>query len=206
MKKAFARIPQEKRDKIIQACIEEFGEAGYEKCSTDRIIHRAGISKGGLYEYISSKKELFLYIVEYSYTELYDYLRMRIHTGGISLPPDILERFRLISSLAIDFYLAHPRFISLITKTYQINDQELTDRIHEFFSIQFLDIFGDVDVRNLNHPKEKILDLLSWLLLKTRQDFLIELEKDTDIRTIQDHYLKNWDFYISVLNSGIYTN
>ena len=142
--------------------------------------------------------------MEYSYIELYDYLRMRIQTGGISLPPDILERFRLISGLAIDFYLAHPRFISLITKTYQMNDQALADQIHECFSRQFLDIFGDIDIQDLNYPKRKILDLLSWLLLKTRQDFLIEMEKDADIRSIQENYLKNWDFYISILSRGIY--
>ncbi len=204
MKKAFARISSEKRDKIIQVCIEEFGTWGYEKSSTDRIIKRAGISKGGLYEYISSKEELFLYIVEYSYTELYSYLRKRIQEEQAPLPKDILERIRLVSSMAIDFYLAHPRFIALITKTYQIAEQEISRRIHEYFAEQFLDIFGDTDELNLKFPKSRILELLTWLLLKTRQEFLEELEKEQDIKTIQKKYMDNWEFYITILKQGIY--
>jgi len=204
MKKTFERIPEEKREKIIQACIEEFGEQGYEKSSTDRIIRKAGISKGGLYEYISSKRELFLYIVEYSYRALYDYLRKRIREEQIDLPEDILERFRLVSSLAIDFYLAHPRFVSLINRTHQLADKPLSDEVNSFFTSQFLDLFGNTDETRLRYPKERLLDLLSWLLLKTRYDFLTEMENNQDIQVIHDRYLQNWDFYISVLTGGIY--
>ncbi len=204
MKKAFARISPEKREKIIQACIEEFSTWGYEKSSTDRIIKKAGISKGGLYEYISSKKELFLFIVEHSYSELYDYLKERIRADHQNFPKDILERILLVSSFAIDFYLIHPGFISLITKTQQITEKEISRQIHNYFASQFLDIFGDVDESRLNFPKEKILDLFSWLLLKTRQEFMEELSKDQDIQTIHDNYMNNWDFYISILKNGIY--
>ncbi|OQY31425.1 MAG: hypothetical protein B6241_14110 [Spirochaetaceae bacterium 4572_59] len=204
MKETFARIPAEKREKIIQACIDEFAEFGYEKSSTDRIIKKAGISKGGLYEYISTKKELFLYIVEYSYTQLYDYLRERIKAEGLALPSDILDRNRLVSRLAIIFYLAHPRFISLINKTYHMGNREMEEQIHSCFASQFLDIFGDVELSGLNYPKEKILDLLSWLLHRTRQEFLQELEQNPNVQEVHDNYLKNWDFYHSVLAEGIY--
>lgn len=204
MKKTFARIPAEKREKIIQACIDEFGEFGYEKSSTDRIIKKAGISKGGLYEYISSKKDLFFYIVEYSYTQLYDYLRERIKDEKISLPSDILDRNKLVSKLAIDFYQAHPGFISLINKTYHMGDREVEEQIHKCFASQFLDIFGDVDLSALKYPKDRILDLLSWLLHRTRQEFLQELEQNPNVQEVHDNYLKNWDFYHSVLTDGIY--
>ena len=204
MKKAFARISQEKKNKIIQACMEEFGEQGYEKSSTDRIIQKAGISKGGLYEYTSSKKELFLYIVEYSYTELYNYLQERINREHSPLPTDILERIRLVSSLAIDFYLTHPRFITLITKTHQMPDEDISERIHRYFASRFLEIFGDVDESALDYPKEKILNLLTWLLLKTRREFIEEMEKNNEIGKIKTNYMENWDFYISILKNGIY--
>lgn len=204
MKETFLRLPEVKREKVIQACIEEFGKSGYENSSTDRIIRKAGISKGGLYEYISSKKELFIYVVEYSYKALYDYLREQIHQMDSPLPQDILERVRLISSMAIDFYLDHPRFVSLITKTHQISDAGLAEEIQEYFTKEFLDIFGNTSEDSLRFPRKKILDLLAWLLLKTRYEFLVELEKEENIKTIHDHYLKNWDFYISILSEGIY--
>ena len=51
MKRTFENLPVEKKERILQACIHEFGEHGYDGSSVDRVIKRAGISKGGLYEY-----------------------------------------------------------------------------------------------------------------------------------------------------------
>ena len=205
MKDTFLRLSEEKREKIIQACIDEFGSRGYEHSSTDRIIRKAGISKGGLYEYISSKKELFLYIVEYSYKALYDYLREQVRLRGDVLPDDILDRFRLIASLAFDFYQAHPRFISLITKTHQITDPDLVREVEACFKKEFLDIFGNCSMDDLAYPGEKVLELLTWLLLKTRYEFLSDRERGEDGNILRTHYMGHWDFYISVLKGGIYS-
>jgi TetR/AcrR family transcriptional regulator len=60
---AFEKQPQEKKDLIISVAIEEFVKNGYEKTSTDIITSRAGISKGILFHYFKSKKNLYLYLV-----------------------------------------------------------------------------------------------------------------------------------------------
>ena len=205
MKPTFQNLPEEKKRKIIDACITEFGEFGYEKSSTDRIIRRAGISKGGLYEYISRKEELFLFIVEYTYRELYGYLERRIREDGIALPEDILERVRLVSELAIDFYLEHPQYVYMIVKTYQLYDESLDKSIKTIFIEQFLHIFGDADFSRVQHDKDRVVDLIMWLLLKTRYDFLIELKYNKDPKEVKRNYLKNWDFYLSILKTGIYS-
>jgi TetR/AcrR family transcriptional regulator len=62
---AFEKQPQEKKDLIIKVAIEEFVKNGYEKTSTDIITRRAGISKGILFHYFKSKKNLYLYLVNY---------------------------------------------------------------------------------------------------------------------------------------------
>ncbi len=62
---AFEKQPQEKKDLIIKVAIEEFVKNGYEKASTDVITKRAGISKGILFHYFKSKKNLYLYLVNY---------------------------------------------------------------------------------------------------------------------------------------------
>ncbi|EZP77250.1 TetR family transcriptional regulator [Parageobacillus genomosp. 1] len=65
MYSAFEKQPQEKKDLIIKVAIEEFVKNGYEKTSTDVITSRAGISKGILFHYFKSKKNLYLYLVNY---------------------------------------------------------------------------------------------------------------------------------------------
>jgi len=204
MKRTFDNLQSEKKDRIIRACIEEFSEKGYERSSTAGIIKRAGISKGGLYEYTSSKEELFLFIVDYTYGKLYDYLRVKSETDLIKLPSDILKRLRVVSELAIDFYLEFPEFVHLIVRTHELSDEELERKVAATFQSNFIDIFGDIETEGLKFDKEKILELAMWLLLKTRYDFLLEIRTERDERKIKEDYLANWDFYLSVMRSGIY--
>lgn len=49
---------------ILAAGIEEFGEHGFERARLDRIAAKAGIAKGTIYLYFSSKEALFAAAVE----------------------------------------------------------------------------------------------------------------------------------------------
>ena len=57
MKSTFDNLSEKKKQRVINACIEEFSEHGYELGSMDGIIKRAEISKGGLYQYVSLYSE-----------------------------------------------------------------------------------------------------------------------------------------------------
>lgn len=204
MKKTFEKLPENKRTRILTACIEEFGEKGYERGSTDKIIKRAGISKGGLYEYITTKEELFLYTVEYTYRQLYGYLERRIRDEIDQLPPDILDRLRLVSELAIDFYMEHPQYVSLIVRTHELHNDAMEEQANRSFRTHFMDIFGNAEGEKLRFEKKRITELVMWLLLKTRYEFLTEFNNNEDPEVVKKNYLRNWDFYLSVLREGIY--
>ena len=204
MKPAFFNIPEAKRELIINACIDEFASHGYEKSSTDRIIKTAGISKGGLYEYIATKEELFVFITEHTYRELYGFIRAGLKNDGEELPGDILERFKLVSSIAIDFYIKNPDYVRFISNTHRINDQALEDKTKKIFMKQFLIVFGSIEGESLRYDRERLIDLLIWLLAKTRDDFLHALKKNKNIKKLKTIYNDNWDFYLSVLKTGIY--
>lgn len=203
MKPAFFNISETKREKIINACIAEFGMYGYEKSSTDRIIRAAGISKGGLYEYISSKEELFLFITEHAYRELYGFIRKKLKNNQ-EMPADILDRFRLVTTIALDFYVSHPDYIQLIANTHRISDEDLENKTNKIFLKQFLIIFGTISGDNLRYDRERLIDLLIWLLAKTRDDFLHAVKANKNVRKLKKIYMDNWDFYLSVLDTGIY--
>ena len=204
MKPTFENLHIDKKRRVLNACIREFGDHGYDGSSMDRIIRRADISKGGLYEYVSSKEELFLYTVEYTYTHLYDYLKRRIIEEEKTLPPDLLDRLKLTADLAIDFYLDHPHFVHLIVRTSSMSDEKLEMRIRETFRRHFLELFGDVETGSLNCSRQEVLELAMWMLLKTRMDFLLEFRTEKDPEKIREDYGRNWDFYLGVLRNGIY--
>lgn len=65
MYETFEKLPDGKKEQIIQVCIEEFIENGYQNASTNTIVKRLGISKGVLFLYFKNKKNLYLYLVEH---------------------------------------------------------------------------------------------------------------------------------------------
>ncbi len=63
----FYRLPEEKKNRILQASYEEFirYKDNYEKASIKRIAKNAGVSIGSMYQYFSDKADLFLYLAQY---------------------------------------------------------------------------------------------------------------------------------------------
>ena len=68
----FLQLPAEKQQEIIEASLAEFAEQGYDLASTNRIVQRAGISKGVLFKYFRDKEALFLYICEVTMRDYLD--------------------------------------------------------------------------------------------------------------------------------------
>ena len=58
------RDPEATLEKLVDAALHVFGDAGYERATVDRICAEAGYSKGAFYAHFKSKEELFLHILE----------------------------------------------------------------------------------------------------------------------------------------------
>jgi len=55
----FAKLPDDKRHRILEAAAREFADHGYSGASLNRIIEAARISKGAAYYYFDDKADLF---------------------------------------------------------------------------------------------------------------------------------------------------
>ncbi len=75
----FEHLEPERQDEIIRAAAEEFGDKGYDAASVNRIIERAGVSKGSLYYYFEDKGDLFSAVMERATTAMVKLV------GGIAL-------------------------------------------------------------------------------------------------------------------------
>ena len=60
----FQKLSPEKQEAILAAAADEFAERGYGAASLNRIIERAGSSKGSLYYYFDDKADLLRTVVE----------------------------------------------------------------------------------------------------------------------------------------------
>ncbi len=59
----FFNLPEEKRQKILDCAIDEFAGHDYDSASISRIVARAGIAKGSLYQYFQDKSDLHRYLL-----------------------------------------------------------------------------------------------------------------------------------------------
>jgi len=66
MNEKFFDLNREKQDRMINAALRIFAENGYRHASTDIIVKEAGISKGLLFHYFTSKMGLFSFLFDYS--------------------------------------------------------------------------------------------------------------------------------------------
>ena len=56
---------ERKREDICRIALKLFGEEGFERTTMDAIAEKAGLSKAALYQYCSSKEDLFLQVLQY---------------------------------------------------------------------------------------------------------------------------------------------
>lgn len=203
MKEPFYKLDEEKRRRVEESALEEFGHYGYDRGSTDRIIRRSGISKGGLYEYIESKEALFIHVVARSFGALYDHIGSRLRARGVT-DADPLILVRAASEAALDFYLDNPAVVRLIASLGTIADPEVRRRSEGISRERFSGLFADADFSSVAIPPDAAIDLLAWMLVKTRNDFIAELETPDDRDKIRSAYLADWDFILSVLANGMY--
>jgi len=80
---AKSRMPGAKRrELIVEAALEEFGQRGYEAASVGRIAAAAGVSRTVLYDHFTSKHELFTELLQAEQKELIGYLSAAFDSAG----------------------------------------------------------------------------------------------------------------------------
>lgn len=162
----FLAISDEKRERILNAAMKEFARKGYELASTNEIIKDAGISKGLLFHYFRTKKELFLflydYYVELTLKEMYEKIDYSIQ--------DIFNRFQQMAGIKFRLLDRHPDmyhfFETAYLETAEEVHAELTQRNKAMVETHAFKVFEGVDY-SLFKPEldiSKTVNIILWTL------------------------------------------
>jgi len=140
-----ANLEHNKRDAIINAALKEFAAKGFDKASTNIIAKESGISKGLMFHYVNSKKDLFLF--------LYDYCTDLINKDYVELmnfnERDIFGRLHQSYILQLELMQKHPWIFEFIkvctnTKSDEIN-KELEERQRGKSLLCYETMLGSID-------------------------------------------------------------
>ena len=107
-KPTFLNLPEEKRETIMNAAVEEFVEYGLENASTNRIVKNSGIAKGSFYQYFEDKQDVFMHLLDVIEQKELEYFK-DVHPPTNKM--DTFHYFRWMVKTGMEFGLAHPREI-----------------------------------------------------------------------------------------------
>jgi len=125
----FLNLPEQKRKLITDLAAKEFAAHTYHQASLSRIVERAGIAKGSMYQYFAGKFDLYLYILE-----LGSRIKLEAIDKAVSkLGPGATLYDRLMAATEASFKLAetNPQLYAIGMNLLRETDKELVSRVME---------------------------------------------------------------------------
>ncbi len=193
--KAYERLSNEKRKKIMEAALEEFSVHTLETSSMNGVAKRAGMSRTTMYYYFSDIEDLFNEVVYYvmdnfrkshynldnqidifdSYYDFFRYVASFKETkyGGFvqTIFLDMnLKLQNLITEPYINFFINNKNYVKNLEKLNYENRIELLDILYAVFSLITASINyyykNDVEFSKIDYKFKRGLKLLKYGVIK----------------------------------------
>ncbi|HZG56198.1 TetR/AcrR family transcriptional regulator [Paenibacillus sp.] len=124
--------------------LEHFAAFGYEKASTNQIIRQAGISKGILFHYFTSKRQLYLTVLDRGLSRIGEFMSRETAAA----PADLFDRIAAVACAKLRFYMKEPATYKLLVDAFsfppldEVKDElaERRRRMAEHASVRLEDI------------------------------------------------------------------
>ena len=199
----FLNLEAEKQNRIIQAAITEFAQNTYVNASTNRIVKACGISKGSLFKYFTDKEDLYFFLLD---TVMWEMLR-DIESDVENLSTELFQRIIDYSALEISWYIKNPDKGRLIMSAVTEKDEEICSRMAERYGARgeniYYELLADIEEENLKIAKEKIAELLKWVLEGFNETFLKKADiKKESFEQLKENYIQELSNYIEILKTG----
>lgn len=116
----FFNLPDDKRNSIIAAALDEFSTASYDTASINQICKKSNIAKGSFYQYFTDKMDLYVYIMTLAIEEkiqFFSIILTEFHTLSL------LDQFRLLFIKGTEFAKDYPQYAALGEQFSKENNQ-----------------------------------------------------------------------------------
>ena len=127
-KDTFYNLDEEKRSRVLDAALEEFGNRPFHQATVGRIVKKADISKGSFYQYFESKKDLYRYLIKMSQEKKLVFMKGTLKEME---GEDVFYRLRGIYRAGFRFAEKNPRLLAIGQNLMKEDDElrrELLDQ------------------------------------------------------------------------------
>jgi AcrR family transcriptional regulator len=184
---AFRKVGQAKQQQILDAAMQEFADFGYSGASTNRIVSKAGISKGLLFHYFGDKQGLCLYLWAHGISLLYRDVRLLLDLNNKDIF-DVLKQ-AIVSKMAVAF--EHP-LESRFTVSMLAGDvpEAIKQRISTVFSNSFdmvTLLANQLDPKLLKDGLDKDISakIIEWVMTGVSNQILASIRPDEVMENYQ---------------------
>ena len=202
------KLDKERKEAIINSALNEFATKGYEEASTIIIAKNAGISKGLMFHYVNSKKDLFLYLYDYTIEIILDDF-----FGSINMNErDMLERCRQIALVKLELLHKHPRlfdfFQAAIYTDFKDVKAELDRKGKDTRFAAFEKLFDNVDDSKFKEEIDvaKAKELIIWSLNGIADKMQLRVKGLSWDEMDFDTLIAECDSYFNILKQVFYKN
>lgn len=201
MNSKFFDVKKDKQDAIINAALRTFALKGYKDASTDVIVKEAGISKGLLFHYFTSKQGLYDFICDYSTK----YMTLELTRTVKKSEKDCFELMSQISQGRVRVMKNYPFMHRFLKSIRHEEDPEALAVIGDCVSDMdrtYRNIYDQIDGKKLVQPQQlsRILDIIDWVC----DGFLNEnfRSEDPDADSLYEEYSE----YLTLLRTHFYAS
>ncbi len=117
------RKQKDARDRILAAALAEFSEKGFHSSTIDSIADRAGIAKGTVYRYFSTKEGLFTALKDDTMSEFVELAKRRL-----SGQEDVLGIIESIIKIYLSFFERNSAFFKVIIQEHKDFGREFSEK------------------------------------------------------------------------------
>jgi len=203
---AFESLPEDKRKLIIDVCMEEFAQNGYEKASTNTIVKNAGISKGILFHYFGSKKNLYLYVLDYAIEVFTD----KFYGISSDVPADLIDRIIYYGIGKLKLYYEYPAVSKLIMDAFLNIPQELKSEIIERYQKVYDQnipiLIKDIDKTKFRDgiDRDKAVELVIMCMEGMNIKYINMFKSYPERMTNMEEVFNEIKEYFEILKGGLY--
>jgi len=197
-------LQAEKRDRIINAAIIEFTK-GYHKANTDIIVQNAEISKGSLFHYFGTKKELFLFLFKYTIEIIsYEYQKESFESR------DFLDNIWKLSMLSMKMTLNHATLYDFLIPGFFTIKEEFPEELSRDYKNPTEDILEKM-IQNIDASLfredidiQKSCSIILWTIKGYSDSLMSYGDNMKDYKINYEKITKELNDYLSIMRKIFY--
>lgn len=179
-------IPEEKKEAVINASIEEFAKHEYKHAVLENIASNANISKSLLLYHFKTKKKLY----EYVYNYVYEYIEKIIADSNFYKIKDFFELMEYSFYKKLEMMEKHKSIFDFLIQGYFDESEDVKEIVNNYKNKKQIDInsyFKNIDKTKFRDDVDikDIIEIITYTsegYLQSRKNMSMKIYKDDMIK------------------------